>query len=193
MDEYIRKRRDSHFNAHDRVWKGPKLGSIYNSNVSLGYLILKVLEKTPELITQVSADNGEAFTCREMRLRTIKIAQFLQEKGYEQGDVVGIVAANSENVAPLMFACWTLGLTINPLDPAMTEKQVIHMFSKTKPRVIFVDATPQAVDNVMAAVKKAGVKIATRVYTLREKYYEHPFLDDVLKTMKVSPDEFVYG
>jgi 4-coumarate--CoA ligase len=164
------------YNPETKIWSGPKHESIHNSEISLGYLILNVLKQTPERVTQVSADTNVEITCQEMRQRTMKIINYLQSSGCKQGDIVGIMASNSENLAPVVFACFTLGLPINPLAPIMTESDVIQMYSKTKPKIIFCDA------NIFETVKNAAkkMKMETKIYTLMAKVDGFIFVDDLL-------------
>lgn len=175
------------YNPDRTIWSGSKVESIYNSNVSLGYLILSVLKKTPEFVTQVSADTNVEITCVEMRLRTLKIASYLAAAGFKQGDVVGIIASNSENLAPVVFACFTLGLPINPLAPVMTVSDIVYMYSKTKPKAIFCDVT------LIETVQKAIEKLPTNpvVYTLSGRAAGFKFVDDILK-IDFAEEEFKF-
>ncbi|KAG5669220.1 hypothetical protein PVAND_017112 [Polypedilum vanderplanki] len=95
-----------------------KSSTNFNPDQNLGQLILRILKISPESVTQISADTKVSVTC---------------------GDVVGIVAANTENLAPAVFACFLLGLPVNPLAPIMIESDIVHMFSKTKPKLILCD------------------------------------------------------
>lgn len=164
------------FDSKTKVWSGQKFTPIYNTNISLGYLILNVLKKTPDLITQVSADINVEITCHEMRKRTLKIASHLMKCNMKQGYVVGVMATNSENLAPVVFACLTLGLPINFLAPVMTISDVVLMFTKTQPKIIFCDAN--IITTVNSAVDK--MKINTTIYTLVEKVVGFQFVDDIL-------------
>jgi 4-coumarate--CoA ligase len=164
------------YDRGNKVWSGPKYDPIYNTNVSLGYLILNVLKKTPELVTQMSADTNIEITCHEMRQRIMKISTQLAASGLQQGDVVGIMASNSENLASIVFACFTLGLPINPLAPVMVEIDVIQMYSKTKPKIIVCDSS--VVQTVQSAVDK--IKIRPVIYTLMKRVDGYKFVDDLL-------------
>jgi long-subunit acyl-CoA synthetase (AMP-forming) len=176
-----------HFDEATKVWSGIKQDPIYNVNTSVGYLILNVLKRAPERVTQVSADTNIETTCHEMRSRTIKIANYLLRAGLKQGDVVGVMATNSENLAPVVFACLTLGLPLNFLAPVMTENDVIYMFSKTKPKVIFSDA------NLITTVMNSTTKIDSKVtiITLQEKVECFEFVDDILSVYYDDIDDFV--
>lgn len=166
----------SKYNSESKVWSGVEHQTIYNANVSLGYLILEVLKKTPERITQVFADKDAKMTCHEVRVRTIKIANHLKKSGFKQGDVVGIMATNSENLASIIFACFTLGLPINTLAPIMTESDITHMYSKTKPKIIFCDGN--VVETVRHGVDKSS--ISPVIVMLNNKVAGHSFVDDIL-------------
>lgn len=167
------------FETKTKVWSGIKYMPIYNSNISLGYLILNVLKKTPERVTQVSADTNVEVTCHEMRMRTMKIAKHLMSSGFKQGDVVGVMASNSEHLAPVVFACLALGLPLNFLSPVMTESDIIHMFDKLKPKIIFCDS------NIVGTMKKSVevMKINSLIYTFIENIEEYQFVDDILRTV----------
>lgn len=164
------------FNSETKVWSGPKHDVIYNSNISLGSLILNVLKKTPEVVAQVSADDGVELTCHELRLRTMKIASHLISSGYKQGDVVGMITTNTENLSPLVFSCLTLGLPINTLAPVMVESDIVHMYSRTKPKIIFCDA------NIIKTVEAATKKLpqSADIFTLDSKVEGIKFVGDII-------------
>jgi len=149
------------YDAVNKIWIGSKVPPIYNPDQNLGQLILKVLQQTPDSITQISEDTGVSVTCQQMYDRSIKIAKYLTKCGMKEGDLIGFVAGNSENLAPIVFACFTLGLPINPLAPAMNEKDIIQMFSMTKPKMIFCDAENVKVLQNAVDEMKSEVKILT--------------------------------
>lgn len=175
------------FNEKEKIWSGVKRETIYNPNVSLGYLILNEFKKTPERITQISADTGVQVNCHEMRRRSIKMVKQLQSLGLKQGDVVGIMASNSEYLAPVVFASFILGLPINSLAPVMLESDVVQMFSKTKPKIIFCDSA------VVGAVQNAVNQmchINPLIYTLAEKIKGYQRVADLLSDNR-DEDDFV--
>jgi len=174
----------TYFDAKNKVWSGRKVTSIYNSNANLGYLILKVLQNTPNLITQVSADNGNEMTCHEMYQRSIKIASYLTS--YEAGDVAGFMARNSENLAPLAFACLTLGLPINPLDHSMQESDIEFMFGLTRPKVIFADA--DVIKKIETVITK--IQLECKFFTVDKKLDGYEFIGDVVDR-DYNIDDFV--
>lgn len=72
-------------------------------------------------------------------MKTIRAAQNLRARGYERKQVFGIVARNSQNVAPIVFASLAIGCPLNPLDTSFGKIEIIHMLSVTKPVLVFCD------------------------------------------------------
>jgi acyl-CoA synthetase (AMP-forming)/AMP-acid ligase II len=169
------------FNPDTKIWTAAKLEPIFNTKVSVGSLILNQLRATPSKITQISYETGNEVSCGEMYIRTIKMAKYLQSLGLKEGDVVGFMARNSENVAPVIFACLTLGLPINPITVFSSKDEILHMFGKTKPTVIFCDAQN------LELLKSAGTN--AKIVTLIEKYEDYPFVDEILEN-SMNFDDF---
>lgn len=176
------------YNESDKIWSGAKHETIFNPNVSVGYLILNELKKTPERITQVSADTGIEVTCYEMRQRSIKIARHLQSLNVAQGDVIGIIASNSEYLSPIVFACLSLGLPMVPLAPDTPESEVVHLYAMTKPKIVFCDAAvAQATEKFLNEI----ANLKPLIYTLIEKIAGYQFVEDVLSADESKAEDFV--
>lgn len=173
------------FNPQKKIWCGSKFHMMLNPDAGLGHLILNVLKNTPELVTQVSDDTKVEVTCYEMRDRAIKMSSYLNANGYKQGHVVGFIAKNSENIAPVVFACFALGLPVHVLSTEMNEVEIVSMYSKTKPKLIICDA--DIFSRSEAAVKKLNHR--PEIYTLRGKVDGHKFVDDILSNR--NADDFM--
>lgn len=52
----------------------------------------------------------------EIKIKTIHAAQNLLKVGINIGDVVAVIARNHHYVAPVVFACLTIGAPVNTLD-----------------------------------------------------------------------------
>ena len=168
------------FDSATKIWSGTKVEPIYSTKVSVGYLLLNILKKTPEKVTQVVHETGSEMTCGEMFSRSVKIVKFLQTLRLEQGDVVGIIATNTENLAPVVFACLTLGLPINPLDPLLLETEIVYMFAKTRPKIVFCDF--DVLQKVKNSIEK--IEIEPKIVTLIEKVEGMDFVDDILRKIE---------
>lgn len=178
----------SKFNSVTKIWSGASNPSIYNPNLSLGYLMLKNLQKSPNRIVQINADNAKETSASEIYEKSIKIVKFLSSLGLQQHEVVGFIGKNSENQLPIVIACFTLGLPINPLATIMIEAEIIFMYLKTRPKVIFCDAN--LIENVKSAVEK--MKLDCKIFTLINRVKGFQFIDDVIEADKNSVDNFEY-
>lgn len=55
-------------------------------------------------------------TNHEIKVKTICVSQNLLKIGVNAGDVIAIIAGNHHYVAPVVFACLTIGAPVNTLD-----------------------------------------------------------------------------
>jgi 4-coumarate--CoA ligase len=174
------KQVQTHYDPVNKIWSGSKVPPLYNPDQNLGHLILQVLIQTPDAVHQISADTNVSVTCREMHDRTIKFTKYLQKCGAQEGDLIGSVTANTENLAPVMFACFTLGLPVNPLSPVMNESDIVQMYSVTKPKWIFCDSgNLRVVQNAVDTMKSDA-----KILTVMEKVDGYECVTEILKKME---------
>lgn len=128
------------FDENSKIWRGPKVPSLYPGNVHLSEISLESLKKTPNRVLHVYDENGAEMTWEELRLKATRIAQTLFKLGIKQGDVIGFNCSNSENICALIHGCILIGAVSNAMDPILDKKDLIHMWSQTKPKFIFCDA-----------------------------------------------------
>lgn len=55
-------------------------------------------------------------TNHEIKIKTVYVAQNLLKIGVNAGDVVAVIARNHHYIAPVVFACLTIGAPVNTLD-----------------------------------------------------------------------------
>ncbi|XP_001662566.2 4-coumarate--CoA ligase [Aedes aegypti] len=122
-----------------KIWRGNNKPPLYNPNQSLGAFLLSVLNRSPRQIAQISADTGVRLTCAEIRLRTIRVAQNLTRMGYGQGNIFSMAIRNEENAAPVLFACFALGIPVNTLDASFERDDLSHMLNLIRSQVVFCD------------------------------------------------------
>lgn len=171
----------------NKVWSGPRRTSIYNEDANLGFLILSVIKSSPNRVFQVCDDTGAEMTSQELYKRTIKVVRFLTKLGLKQNDAVGCVAEDSENLSPVTVACLLLGLPISPLSPMMNENDIIYMFGKTKPKIIFCD--PSEIEKVKNVVKKLDVDC--KIFTFKERVEGFQFVDDIIAAGDGNINDFM--
>ncbi|KAL7013480.1 hypothetical protein ACKWTF_015416 [Chironomus riparius] len=165
------------FDPVTKIWSGRKRQQIYNTEANAGYLFLQKLIQTPKNVFQISDDTGVELTCADVYERSLKFANFLTQMKLKQGDVVGLIASNSENLVPVIFGCLVIGVAVNPLSIVMGVEDIEHMWSKTKPKVIFSDG--KIVGTVKTAVDK--MKLDATVFTLIDKVEGFQYVDEILE------------
>lgn len=100
-------------------------------------------------------------TFDEIKTKTIRAAQNLEAMGYKKGQVFGLVAGNSHNVAPITIASIAIGCVVNPLAPCFGKTELIHMFKVTKPVLLFCDIDCYGLINECLDELKKDVRIFT--------------------------------
>ncbi|XP_070507513.1 uncharacterized protein [Chironomus tepperi] len=160
----------------NKIWSGRKRQQIYNVDANAGYLFLQKLIQTPKNIFQISDDTGVELTCADVYERSLKFANFFTQINLKQGDVVGLIASNSENLVPIIFGCLVIGVAVNPLSIVMGVEDIEHMWSKTKPKVIFSDG--KIIETVKSAVDK--MELDAKIYTMIDKVEGFGYVEDIL-------------
>ncbi|XP_065365856.1 uncharacterized protein LOC135958849 [Calliphora vicina] len=166
------------YNELEKIWSGNKTDTQYGSQNSVGMVILKSLQKNPEGIGQISHRTGRELTNREILLLSIRVAQHLEDLKIEQGEIVGICAANSDYLACLVFGCLFRGLVISTLDTSFDKDGIKHIYSITKPKLMFCDA------GIYQTVKEAFEECnlhSSVIYTINDCLENVPKLADLLK------------
>ncbi|XP_058443734.1 uncharacterized protein LOC131425681 [Malaya genurostris] len=164
------------YDSENRTWSGRNVPLLYNPNQSIGEFVWQILSRAPWKIAQISADSGVRVTYHEMRLRSVRVAQNLASIGYETGDVMTIISRNNQNLAPVVFGCFMLGLSINSLDPKFHRDDFAHMFATVKPKVVTCEG--DLIEEVKAACEMANIEPNLIVFGPRVNGYTR--VDDLL-------------
>jgi acyl-CoA synthetase (AMP-forming)/AMP-acid ligase II len=95
-------------------------------------------ESLPEVLASRAAEIGDEsfvrdvhqeWTFGEFHQRVTEVAAGLRELGVEQGDVVGVVLPNSPHYLEVWWAILWLGATFNPVNPALTAREVTNILT----------------------------------------------------------------
>lgn len=127
------------FDQRTNIFHGMEVPRVYDRCASLGQVLLFNFFKSPEKIVQVSADDGVQISCAEMSRMMTNIAQNLFRLGFRFGDSAGLFATNTTFAVPAMFACYLLGISLNPLDVSFSVSQIVQVYRETKPKLVFCD------------------------------------------------------
>ncbi|XP_065075003.1 probable 4-coumarate--CoA ligase 1 [Ochlerotatus camptorhynchus] len=147
------------YDPSTKIWSGLPRKPIFNPQQGIGDLILQILERNADKVVQISADSGVEVTGAEMRLRTIRIAQNLIRMGYGSGrhseDIFTMIVRNGEYTAPVLFACFALGIPVNTLDPSFQRDDLSHMLETVQPKLVFCES--EILEELIAACDLANV------------------------------------
>ncbi|XP_058811462.1 uncharacterized protein LOC131676411 [Topomyia yanbarensis] len=168
------------YDPRSRTWSGPRTPPVFNPVQSLGELILRVLNLNSEKVVQIGADSGTQVTGAELCLRTIRIAQNLLRAGFVGGvdkDVIFSMAVrNGEHTAPVLFACFALGIPVNTLDPTFQKDDFAHMLGAVRPKLVFCDG--ETLEEMVAACKMSN--ISPRIIVMGNKVEGFDHVEDLL-------------
>lgn len=193
----------SRLDPDTKIWSGVKVRSLFNPNISIGQAVLWTMRRNPDHITQVrsgflffvsllsvmrliqhhmhiqsqiSHDNGVEVTNGEMCLRIARAAQNMLQCGYQEDDVFAIIARNSENLAPIVFAAMAIGCPVSTLDPSFSTREVTHMFRITQPKVVFCDS--DKIETVRESL--AALELDATIFTFDEETEFSRHVNDLL-------------
>lgn len=155
---------------------------IFNPKANLGHTILTVLKKNPNLVTQICHDTGTQVTNLEMLIRTVKVIEVLRDLGLKPGDVVCMMATNSEFLAPVIFACFALNLPINFWSPVFNEDDIVYFYNMTNAKLIISDA--DFVGKIENSLNKVSCKVP--IWTFLRKVGNLEFVEDLLGRTKIN-------
>ncbi|XP_052839850.1 uncharacterized protein LOC128254675 [Drosophila gunungcola] len=149
------------YDAKERIWSGAERVPLYSVETSVGKIICKVMRTFPKNVCQIDDVAGVAVTFEQAIAWAIRIAQTFKQKGLKHLDVIGIAARNSTYVMPVGLACLLNATPFQAVNPVSDEATLTHVFSITKPTVIFCDG--KEYEKVRAATKGWQPEIFTVV------------------------------
>ncbi|GLV31341.1 uncharacterized protein CBL_11072 [Carabus blaptoides fortunei] len=116
---------------------------------TLGELLMLTLQMNGEKVLQVAADTGEEATGNDILKKSIRIARWLQWKGFAPGDRISIMSENRLEFTWIPCAAFLSGITIAPLNPEYTADELTHTLNLSRPKVIF--CSPSCLNKIVSA------------------------------------------
>lgn len=114
----------THYDAGTRTWSGHPRPPIYNPNVNIATVLFQALQRNPQHIGQINANNGCQLTNEQIRLNAIRLAMNLQRLdrfSVRQNDAIAVVSKNHELLSAVVLAAFALAAPINTLEPGFRE------------------------------------------------------------------------
>lgn len=164
------------FDEKTNILHGEKVPPRFPVELHISELISINLRKTPNRVVQIYEENGSELTCDALRLSAIRIAQNLAKLGIRDGDVIGFVCSNSENLFALVIGCIFLGAVANPIELEHGKDENTAMWGATRPKFVFCDA--DVYDKVRLVLD--GLENHASICTLMDRKAGVLFVDDIL-------------
>lgn len=94
------------------------------------------------------ADRTTSLTNAELLARVQAVAAQLAELGIRSGDVVALRLTNRVEFVVLLLGAWRLGATITPVNPALTDVEVMRQLDDSATRLLVVEEGAAGVGGV---------------------------------------------
>ncbi|XP_050068385.1 uncharacterized protein LOC126556880 [Anopheles maculipalpis] len=122
---------------------------------SLGTFVRrKLLQNGPD-VALIDGVYGTEITYMELLEQGARVAECLRrEVGIRSGDVIGLVSENRLEFPTVLIGSFLLGATVAPINLTYTEREFVHAFNLSRPRVVFL--SPFSADRVVAAARQCG-------------------------------------
>ncbi|KAH8344113.1 hypothetical protein KR084_004598 [Drosophila pseudotakahashii] len=174
------ERSSTQFDKYTKIWSGPRPANFFDVDCSIGKILFAFMRNHPSSICQISDTEGTALTNGEAITFAIRIAQQLKALGLKQDDVVGIAGTNTTYLMPVVLGCLLNGTPFHAVSPWHDEDTMKHLFSITRPRIIFCDGSVYQRLSIIARILKS------HVYTLKYHRLGMPRVEDLLEPTKAE-------
>ncbi|XP_037717362.1 4-coumarate--CoA ligase 1-like [Drosophila subpulchrella] len=179
------------YDARERVWSGAQRVATYTDETSLGKIIFNIMKNWPKNVCQINDSDGVELTFEQAITWAVRIAQILKKNGLKHPDVIGITARNSTYVTPVAVACLLNGTPFHAVNPVSDEATLAHVFSITKPTVIFSDGLEY--EKVRSATKGWEPQIFTVTDPIEGVPHIETLLDPTKTEMFYQPEPLKEG
>ncbi|XP_061394007.1 probable 4-coumarate--CoA ligase 1 [Musca vetustissima] len=177
----------TNYNPNTNIWSGENIGMAYGPEDSIAAVALRKMLEKPKQIAQVCYQSGNEMTNLEIAKHTIQVAKRFEKLQLHQGDIIGLCAGNTDYMAPLVFGALASGLCISTLDPSFDKDGIKHVYSLTKPRMMFCDG--QLYEKVREALDECGLK-ATEIYTISKHLDGAPSIMEFFVGDNIDPYDY---
>jgi 4-coumarate--CoA ligase len=129
----------------------PEITNDYADEPSMGHLIMRSLRAAGEKILLVSGITGEELSAKDLLNKAIQVAQSMQAAGIKSQDTISLVCENRFEFAYVLFGSLLLNVTVAPINLTYSEREMVHAFDLSKPKIIFM--SPFASEKVFNVAK----------------------------------------
>ena len=108
-------------------------------------LFLTQTKKNPNKIFLIThGEQKEQFTYLEFRNIVFKTVNFMLKNNLKKNDIISLVFHNSSEFLILYFAGLFCGLTIVPINPDMSSREIEYIIQNSNSKIIFYNYTMES-------------------------------------------------
>ena len=133
-------------------------------------LVLRRATELPDKPALIDGPTGRTITYSQLADSIAIVAHNLKQRGFEKGDVFGILSPNCPDYAIAFHAVATLGGIVTPINPLYTKHEITHQLKDCNAR--FLVTIPMFMDKAREAADDAGVE---ELYVFGEAVGATPF------------------
>uniref|UniRef100_A0A1Y1N1H7 Luciferin 4-monooxygenase n=2 Tax=Photinus pyralis TaxID=7054 RepID=A0A1Y1N1H7_PHOPY len=120
-----------------RILSGPKPTQPLG-NGSIGQHFFNELKKFENLSAcMTDLELGRSISYRELLKTTCRLATCLTRNGFGVCTMLSVFSENSIYYMQPVLAAWYVGITVAPVNPNYTDREIIHVFMISKPQIVF--------------------------------------------------------
>lgn len=184
---------NSVFDPETKVWKGVQTPWPFPIETYVNKIVFDGLSKTPKRIVQISEDDGVEQTCEDLKLKIIRVAQNLRNAGVKNGDVVGVICSNSNELMAFVNGIIQLGAIINPLYVEHSINDLVNMFRKTEPMLVICDSDIYDKTKEVLRILNNDAPIYTAINEIEGVPFANNLFDPTGSEESYQPVEFEEG
>ena len=170
------------------IFKGP-FPQVSIPEIPLTQFVMARAEEFGDKPALIEGPTGRIISYSELAKAIQRTAAGLAERGFQQGDVLGILSPNLPEYAIVFHAVASLGGTNSPINPLYTEHEIGHQLKDAGAK--FLVAAPQFIDKARVAAADAGI---TELFVFGEAEGAMPFSlllesEGPVPSVKINPLE----
>jgi acyl-CoA synthetase (AMP-forming)/AMP-acid ligase II len=106
---------------------------------TLNHYLTSAVDKYKDKVLFIQPSTGEKLTFSEFGAALEAVHRLLEQQQIGKGDVVTLIAANSIDLAVMLYGVMTFGAIAKPLNPQITSVEMEKLLSHSGSSVIFAD------------------------------------------------------
>ncbi len=122
---------------------------------------------------------NESFSYQEFDYMLLKVANYLLEKKVSKGERINLIIPNSPEFVLLYFAALRLGITVVPINPALSAPEMAYIITQSRSKTVFYDSSLKTKIEELKGQVSSEVEIcpATEIRNLKERDLDDSILE----------------